>query len=517
MPSSSVASWSTTPRAAPVRRRRRSPCLPAWIRPTSVPSSRRWSSACTRSRAPSRRPSRDGDRLGRYVIEGELGHGGMGLVYRARDPELDRAVAIKVLPPRWAGDRDQQGKLRDESRALAQLQHPNVVAIHEAGLDDGERLPGHGPGRGADSRRRPRRSAARSSESLDGALLRSLVPAEADGRAGLIESSYDRSVAAIFIRDGLGCRGGARARHPAPRPQAEERDPGRRGASGGARLRARLAGPPPSPTAEIHSAERRPTSLPNSCAMGRSRDDLRTDVYQLGLVLYELLTRKRAYHAADRDELIQKILAGSYAEPRALRPGVPRDLEAICLKAMAHDCVRPLPLRHFVARGRRTIPSWRGDPRAPGRRRPAHRSVGASASGGQRGAGRPGAGWGGGDVLDRSSSGPGALPVGDPRAGRGRRWTPRSAGSRWGSATSWPSASSRPATNGSTPWRCQETLVVPPPSGPCRCPAATRCCRRSGTSACRCSPRTRPPSSSLSPRVRGGRGRARGRGVGAAL
>ena len=76
-------------------------------------------------------------RLGRFVIIGRLGEGGMGVVYRAYDPELDRKVAIKVLRTGRASD-DARKRLVREARALAQLSHPNVVQVHEAGIDGGD-------------------------------------------------------------------------------------------------------------------------------------------------------------------------------------------------------------------------------------------------------------------------------------------------------------------------------------------------------------------------------------------
>ena len=69
-----------------------------------------------------------GGQLGRYVLLARLGVGGMGVVYAAYDPELDRRVALKVLRRARAGD-----QLREEARAIARLAHPNVVAVHDVG------------------------------------------------------------------------------------------------------------------------------------------------------------------------------------------------------------------------------------------------------------------------------------------------------------------------------------------------------------------------------------------------
>jgi eukaryotic-like serine/threonine-protein kinase len=78
-----------------------------------------------------------GSRLGPYEIAGLLGAGGMGEVYRARDPRLGRDVAVKVLPPAFADDRDRLHRFEQEARATAALNDPNIVAIYDVGTADG--------------------------------------------------------------------------------------------------------------------------------------------------------------------------------------------------------------------------------------------------------------------------------------------------------------------------------------------------------------------------------------------
>jgi len=75
----------------------------------------------------------DGDRLGRYEILGPLGAGGMGEVYRARDTELEREVAIKVLPEEVARDPARLQRFEREAKAVAKLSHPNILEIHDFG------------------------------------------------------------------------------------------------------------------------------------------------------------------------------------------------------------------------------------------------------------------------------------------------------------------------------------------------------------------------------------------------
>lgn len=76
-------------------------------------------------------------RLGRYLIDGEIVRGGMGVVYRGRQEGLDRVVAIKLLLGGAAADAEMVQRFRREARAAARLRHPNIVAIHEVGKYEG--------------------------------------------------------------------------------------------------------------------------------------------------------------------------------------------------------------------------------------------------------------------------------------------------------------------------------------------------------------------------------------------
>jgi len=76
--------------------------------------------------------------IGRFEVQAELGRGGMGIVYRALDPELDRPIALKVMHARALGDSEGTARLRREARSLAKVVHPNVVGVHEVGEHDGQ-------------------------------------------------------------------------------------------------------------------------------------------------------------------------------------------------------------------------------------------------------------------------------------------------------------------------------------------------------------------------------------------
>src|SRR6202142_3112547 len=78
-----------------------------------------------------------GSKLGPYEILSPIGAGGMGEVYRARDLRLHRDVAIKILPPAFSRDEDRLMRFEREARAAADLNHSNILAIYDAGKQDG--------------------------------------------------------------------------------------------------------------------------------------------------------------------------------------------------------------------------------------------------------------------------------------------------------------------------------------------------------------------------------------------
>jgi len=92
--------------------------------------------------------ARTGPRIGKYLITGRIGRGGMGMVYRGLDPALDREVAIKTLVAEGSFDPESRRRFEVEARAAARLAHPNIVTVHELGEDRGimfiamEMLPG---------------------------------------------------------------------------------------------------------------------------------------------------------------------------------------------------------------------------------------------------------------------------------------------------------------------------------------------------------------------------------------
>ena len=78
-----------------------------------------------------------GTKLGRYEILAPIGAGGMGEVYRARDSQLGRDVAIKILPESLAGDSERLRRFEQEARSVGALNHPNILSVYDVGVTNG--------------------------------------------------------------------------------------------------------------------------------------------------------------------------------------------------------------------------------------------------------------------------------------------------------------------------------------------------------------------------------------------
>ena len=140
-----------------------------------------------------------GTRLGPYEIVQPIGSGGMGDVYRARDTRLDRDVAVKVLPERFARDAEARMRFEREAKAVAALTHPNILAIHDYGSDGG--------------------AAYSVTELLEGETLRRrIIEGPIPWRKAVGDRRGDRGRTRRRAREG----------HHPPRPQAGEHLPHRR-------------------------------------------------------------------------------------------------------------------------------------------------------------------------------------------------------------------------------------------------------------------------------------------------
>lgn len=248
-------------------------------------------------------------RLDSFHIQKELGSGGMGVVFQAFDERLGRTVAIKVMKPELAGIETHRKRFAREARAVAGIKHDHVVAIHDFGdrsefppyfvmeFVEGESL--------SDFLKRKGRFASGEAAQITRDVALGLAAAHAQGvlHRDIKPSNilFDKANSRVKIAD-----------------------------FGLARLLEAFS------DAISHSGQIIGTPAYMSPEQLASPDkvDARTDVYSLGVVLYELLTGQRP-HCSDGQGLLMEVAHAAPQPPRQVDSNVPNDLETICLKAMA--------------------------------------------------------------------------------------------------------------------------------------------------------------------------------------
>lgn len=254
-----------------------------------------------------------GERVGDYVIEERLGSGGMGAVFRARQPETGHAIAVKFLYP--GSSLHSSERFRRENLAASRLDHPNIVKIISGGEHDS--------------------LAYYSMEYVDGWSLATLMETADPGGPNL----RDPRVAARLIRDA------ADALHHSHGSGVIHRDIKPHNLLVGRQSHeiqiidfglAKLT----SLQSISRSGDTAGTPLYMSPEQIRSRTesiDHRTDIYSLGAVLYELLAGVPPFSGSNAQQVLYRIAHQSPRSLRSLAPGVPRDLEIIVARAMRRD------------------------------------------------------------------------------------------------------------------------------------------------------------------------------------
>jgi len=270
-----------------------------------------------------------GIRLGDFEIVEELGRGGMGVVYRARQLSLDREVALKVLPGYARFGEQAVQRFQTEARAAARLHHTNIVPVFAQGEHDGH--------------------CYYAMELVAGVGLDQVIRRDAGGGGDRVEVENKREQE--FRRDADDYRNlaalaaqAADALECAHRQGVIHRDVKPHNLILGKRNQLHLMDfglaridqePHLTLNGEIMGT---PAYLSPEQLRGDPQGiDHRTDIYSLGVTLYEMITRCKPFDGETREQIITGICANQPASPRKIDRGIPADLETICLHAMERE------------------------------------------------------------------------------------------------------------------------------------------------------------------------------------
>jgi TolB-like protein/cytochrome c-type biogenesis protein CcmH/NrfG len=263
-----------------------------------------------------RMPLTSGTKLGPYEIQCPLGAGGMGEVYRATDTKLGRDVALKVLPAEMAQDPDRLVRFRREAKALAQLDHPNIVTIHSVEEADGihfltmQLVEGLPLDRLIPAGGLPVEKIVDIASALGEALAaahekgivhRDLKPANVmvsnEGRVKVLDFGLAKDVRAPNLRD-------------ATMTSASQ--------------------------TQLGVVMGTPANMSPEQTSGRPLDH-RTDIFSLGVVLHEMATGRRPFDGNSSAELVSAILRDTAPSVTDARPELPSDLARIIRRCLEKD------------------------------------------------------------------------------------------------------------------------------------------------------------------------------------
>jgi serine/threonine protein kinase len=286
--------------------------------------------------------------LGDFELLREIGRGGMGIVYEARQVSLNRRVALKVLSGGLGLTPKAVQRFRREAEAAAKLHHTNIVPVYATGEQDGTHFYAmelvDGPSLDHVIRRsRQQETRTEPTPALDLAATSPYLGDAAPAAPLLTSSSlgsgsqYFDTVARLIaeVADALDYAHGQGVIHRDVKPSNLLVSPAGRLSVNDFGLARVLEQPGMTMTGEFVGT---PAYMsPEQVTSGRIPLDHRTDVYSLGATLYELLTLRPPFSGERRDQVLAQIIQKDPAPPRRLNKNVPRDLETICLKCLEKD------------------------------------------------------------------------------------------------------------------------------------------------------------------------------------